>query len=637
MGSCAARSCHTALPAKTIYCTSCGENMAPDPLVGKTFEKRYEVVRRLGAGAMGAVYEVRHLRLNKRFAMKVIHRELTLIPEFVARFEREAHSMSRLQHPNCVTVTDFGHAATGEVFLVMEFLRGTVLSELLDAPMPVGTALEIVRQILEGLKHAHSVGIIHRDIKPENVMCLQDGDGRWQIKVVDFGIAKLPTTGSNTTARITQAGIIFGTPEYMAPEQALSTDVNKQADLYAVGVILWHMLTGRLLFEASGHVEILGTKLSQVAPSLDHAAPGVFAPRLVGLLRHTLERDPRKRISSAEEMLQQIHALQAQSGGGLATSRIPLALRRYISRAGNLLQPVLQLYTSWYHGDGLPGPPRWKGRLRHLVTTGRGVSVLLLSLGLLALVTAPLWLTSGDDEDDVPLSLPVRHGDSPKGGQKPSTPGPPAEALPPKLKRAKKLLAQDSCREASIELKNYVEEHPGEPTGHYLLGAASICRKHYAEGLEAYARAIKLHEGYSKDARIIEDSSRLLRVRKVRGEALEFLINKVGEPALPILVKVASHSGKAQLRRRATAAVTRMGKADQIDKLAALTWEVRQGKTCRERGAAVARIGQLEDPEAIPILIKIRDERRGFFRNKYRYWCIRKVLIKTIKELEALK
>ncbi len=627
--------CGTSLPSDLIYCTGCGESLATDPLVGKTFEQRYEVMRRLGAGAMGAVYEVRHLRLNKRFAMKVIHRELTQIPEFLARFEREALSMSHLQHANCVTVTDFGRAATGEVFLVMEYLKGQPLSELLDAPIPLGTALEITRQILQGLKHAHSVGIIHRDIKPENVMCVQDADHHWQVKVVDFGIAKIPMSGSENE-RITQAGIIFGTPEYMAPEQALSTDVNKEADLYAVGVILWHMLTGRLLFEGAGQVEILGTKLSQAAPSLDQAAPGVFSPRLMNLLRRTLERDPLKRIPSAEEMLREIHAIRQQPGAGLAVSRIPAPLRRCIVRTRSLLRPAAQLYGSWYHCDGLLGPPGWKTRLRGLVTTVRGWTILLLTLGALALLAAPLLLWMPPWDDGVPLSLPVLAPKGAKGGADapPSTAQP--KTLPPMLARAKKLLAKKACRDASLTLKNYVQQHPKQSMGHYLLGAAQICRKYYSQGLAAYTEAIRHHHGYHKDARIIEDATRLLRVTKVRYKALEFLITQVGEPALPTLLKVASHSARPRLRKRAQEALADMGQADQIDRIAALTWEIRQGKTCRDRGSAVAKIGQLEDPQALPILRELRDERTGFLKRKYRFWCIRKVLIKTIKKLEAL-
>ena len=277
-------------PGATV-CSSCGESIGPDPLLGKIVDERYQVVRRLGAGAMGAVYEVRHLRLGKRFAMKVIHRELSQVPEFVARFEREALSTSRLQHPNCILVTDFGHAQSGELYLVMEFLEGQSLSALLDRPLPVATALEITRQVLLGVEHAHQAGVIHRDLKPDNVVRVEKSDGSWEVKVVDFGIAKLPM-GSSKGEPLTKAGVVFGTPQYMAPEQALGGDIGPHTDVYAVGAMLWRMLTGHHVFEAESHMELLSAKLTQVAPALDRVMPGAFSPALQRLLARSLERTP---------------------------------------------------------------------------------------------------------------------------------------------------------------------------------------------------------------------------------------------------------------------------------------------------------------------------------------------------------
>ena len=224
-----------------------------DQRVGTVLAERYRIDALLGEGGMGRVYAAEHVLMRKRLAIKVLHRELTTVPEVVARFEREAMAAANIEHANVAAATDFGKLADGSVFLVLEFVQGKNLrDEIATGPFSEARALHVARQIASALGSAHALNIVHRDLKPENVMLVDRGGDPDFVKVLDFGIAKVPigevdrAPTAKTAARtpITKAGMVFGTPEYMAPEQALGQTVDGRADLYALGVILFEMLAG---------------------------------------------------------------------------------------------------------------------------------------------------------------------------------------------------------------------------------------------------------------------------------------------------------------------------------------------------------------------------------------------------------
>jgi eukaryotic-like serine/threonine-protein kinase len=221
---------------------------ARDPLVGREIDGRYHVVALLGEGGMGQVYEVRHTSLDRGFAMKVLRRELARDPELSDRFIDEAKGTASIRHPNIVQITDFGRLDDGLPYFVMELLRGQTLGHVIKAggPIPAGAAVRILEQIASALGAAHAAGIVHRDLKPENVFLvggMTGGRASGDVRVVDFGAAKI--VGSS---RVTRQGIVFGTPHYMSPEQASGQPVDHRADIYALGVIMYEMFTGRVPF-----------------------------------------------------------------------------------------------------------------------------------------------------------------------------------------------------------------------------------------------------------------------------------------------------------------------------------------------------------------------------------------------------
>jgi serine/threonine-protein kinase len=226
----------------------------PASLVGVTLSARYLIEKLIGEGGMGAVYQAQHTHMRKRVAVKVLHPEMSRMSEVVARFEREAMAAAHIDHPNVAAATDFGKLEDGSFFLVLEYVEGKSLREAIaEGRLELGRVLHITRQIASALGRAHALGIVHRDLKPENVMLVtREGDSDF-VKVLDFGIAKVPvgTIGESKVPgqALTQLGMVYGTPEYMAPEQALGQDVDQRADLYALGVIAFEMLTGNRPFE----------------------------------------------------------------------------------------------------------------------------------------------------------------------------------------------------------------------------------------------------------------------------------------------------------------------------------------------------------------------------------------------------
>lgn len=289
-----------------------------DPLVGTVIADRYRVDAVLDQGAMGRVYSGTHIAMRKRVAIKVLRPELTRVPEVMERFAREARAAAHISHPHVAGATDFGELGNGAVFLVLEFVEGTTLRSVIEhGPLPLRRALPIIKQIASALQAANALSIVHRDLKPENVMLVKSETGEDFVKVLDFGVAKVPidftgnpATPSGKGTQITKAGMVFGTPDYMAVEQALGQDVDGRADLYSLGVIAYELITGRRPFRSNHEFGVIGQQLTGKAPSMRKRAPWVAVPDNVEqLVLKLLETDINKRIGSATEVLDQVGAL----------------------------------------------------------------------------------------------------------------------------------------------------------------------------------------------------------------------------------------------------------------------------------------------------------------------------------------
>ena len=273
--------------------------------VGQVVSSKYKLLRLLGDGGMGSVYEAEHLRLGTHVAIKVLHSDLARRSGLIERFLQEARVSAQIRSPHVVHVTDVEATPDGIAYLVMELLQGEPLSavEKRERTLSVATACEYTLQILQALEAAHSLGVIHRDLKPDNVFLTFEG-GKPIIKLIDFGIAKLKRAEGATgpAKNLTVAGMLMGTPEYMAPEQAYSAaDIDVRADLYSVGVMLYEMLSGQTPAQGEDpRVVVLKVERGEVTP-LVHVAPNV-PPEVAGLVHRAMAPRPEMRFASAAEM-----------------------------------------------------------------------------------------------------------------------------------------------------------------------------------------------------------------------------------------------------------------------------------------------------------------------------------------------
>ena len=287
----------------------------PESLVGMILGGRYLIERLLGEGGMGAVYLAEHTHMRKRLAVKVLHPEMSRMPEVVARFEREAMAAAHIEHPNVAAATDFGKLDDGSFFLVLEYVEGKNLRDARgEGRLELGRALHVTRQIASALARAHALGIVHRDLKPENVMLVdREGDAN-VVKVLDFGIAKVPVgalsgDGKTSGQALTQLGMVYGTPEYMAPEQALGQEVDARADLYALGVILFEMLAGVRPFDHESKVTLLGMHVTAPIPKLADKAPGAtFPAEIEDIVAKLLAKEAGHRYADAKALIDAIDA-----------------------------------------------------------------------------------------------------------------------------------------------------------------------------------------------------------------------------------------------------------------------------------------------------------------------------------------
>ncbi len=274
----------------------------PDRLLGKKIQDKYEVIEVRSRGGMGVIYKGRHLLLERPVAIKCITEVLTYDTSIWKRFEQEAKSASLLNHPNIITVHDFGVTEDGDLYLVMEYLEGASLNEFIEMNGQLSEKLctKIFAQVCDALHHAHSVGILHRDLKPSNIFISSTSRGP-SVKVLDFGLAKV--MHASTKEKITRTGECLGTPDYMSPEQSRGMTMDQRSDIYATGICMFEALTGKLPFAADDLMQVLSRQMKDKPPSFKEVAPERKIHRdIEQIVMKCLEKDPQKRYQSMESL-----------------------------------------------------------------------------------------------------------------------------------------------------------------------------------------------------------------------------------------------------------------------------------------------------------------------------------------------
>lgn len=317
---------------------------------GEVLESKYRVIRTIGEGGMGAVYEGHNVRINRRVAIKVLHQAFTSNPEVVRRFEREAQAAGHIGNDHILEVLDLGTLANGDTYMVMEYLDGEPLSARIHrlGRLTPAQLVPLTKQLLEGLGAAHKAGIIHRDLKPDNVFILHEKAGLKDfVKIIDFGISKFqPLSGDGM--KMTRTGSVMGTPYYMSPEQASgSGEADARSDLYAVGVILYEAVTGRVPFDATTFNQLM-FKIVLEDVSLPQSFVPELDPAFASLIMKAMARDTGRRFQTAEQFTT---ALEAWDRAGTGVSIPP-------TDATALLPVVAQSQAEARAASPAPEPPR---------------------------------------------------------------------------------------------------------------------------------------------------------------------------------------------------------------------------------------------------------------------------------------
>ncbi len=310
------RSCRAACPEAARFCLTCGAELPSwsgddaERLLGQVIAGNFRIVEFVGEGAMGRVYRAEQLSLGKSVAVKLLHPRLRSDASFIRRFENEARAASRLNHPNSIAVIDFGLLTSGEPFIVMEYIRGLTLRQVNDESFPLrpSRVAHITAQIAGAVGEAHALGVLHRDLKPDNVIVQQLRDGRDHVKVVDFGLAALMKSSPRTSS----TGQIWGTPQYLSPERLRGEVATPQTDVYAIGAMLYELLTGVPPYDGGTPLEVVSATLAGPPPPPSARRADLrIHPALEGIALRCLERDPQARLGSANELRERLEAFVA--------------------------------------------------------------------------------------------------------------------------------------------------------------------------------------------------------------------------------------------------------------------------------------------------------------------------------------
>jgi serine/threonine-protein kinase len=612
---------------------------SPASLVGVVLSGRYLIERVIGQGGMGAVYLAEHMHMHKRLAVKVLHGEMSRLPEVVARFEREAMAAAHIEHPNVASATDFGKLEDGSFFLVLEYVEGRSLREAIaEASLDCGSALHIARQMASGLSRAHALGIVHRDLKPENVMLVSREDDPNFVKVLDFGIAKVPVGEligeSNVTGQVlTQLGMVYGTPEYMAPEQALGEAVDARADLYALGAILFEMLTGGRPYDHESKVTLLGMHVTAPVPRMTERAPDADIPvELDTIVTKLLAKDAAARFESAKELIEELDRVTAQltargligelpavaraprpsgprfSGAGTAPNPSARGPSKPVASSATSQQSLVSLFGASL-GQVVRAAPRWATRRMKVA-----IAAALVMMGLLVAHAARRGTTAG-------ASTPA--------GAVVSSRAPRADPKADDVVASAQANIEKGDFATAIDQLTTVERaNPDRAEVHVGLEKAYTGVRNAREAMREAGLWLDAEPAGAADLKLQEDVRNAALFREAQEEAFQILESKMGARGIDILYDIA-FGASGHLYPQAAARAKRSLLIDQVRARASpalgVVLDLRETKGCEAKHALLERARDQGDARLLPVLQQLASVRGcGFLSAADCYPCMRK-------------
>lgn len=364
-----------------------------EALVGRVVAGKYRLLEKLGAGAMGAVYKATDAG-GRPCAVKVMEASAVGDPALRERFEREAKALELVKHPNVLEVRDYGVDA-GLPFLVMELLEGRTLEEMVVEHTPdPALGIELAKDVLRGLAHAHAAGVLHRDLKSENVFVVWDGQ-RWRCKLLDFGLVKFEGDKAAAQKKLTMQGSVFGSPAYMSPEQATGMPLDARGDVYSAGIVLYELITGSWPFEAEGQMEMMRAHLLEPPPPLATKREGLAVrPELEAVVMKALAKKKDQRYANAGEFLAALEAVPLPAAWLGAAPPAPSAAAAPVASPPAVAHPIAAPASAPLHAPGQAPPPGGPVPQRNVLPIVLGV-VVLGGLALLALLVGGYFFFLG--------------------------------------------------------------------------------------------------------------------------------------------------------------------------------------------------------------------------------------------------